>query len=49
MNELSGTRKEESKKGIKVIWSGETTEERNGVAIIVSPTYAEMVTYSECI
>jgi hypothetical protein len=33
----------------KIIWSGKTTEKRNGAAIIVSPTHAEMVTEYECI
>jgi exonuclease III len=45
----TGQGRKKLREGYKIIWSGETTEKRNGVAIIVSPTYAEMVTDSECI
>jgi hypothetical protein len=42
-----GQRTEKLTEGYEIIWSGKTTEKRNRVAIIISPTYAEMVTDSE--
>jgi delta-aminolevulinic acid dehydratase/porphobilinogen synthase len=51
LSEIKWTRhgRKKLRKGYKLIWSGETTEKRNEAAIIVSPTYAEMVTESRCI
>jgi hypothetical protein len=37
------------REGYEIIWSGETAEKRNGIAIIVSPTYEEMATRSKCV
>jgi hypothetical protein len=39
-----GQGRKKLKEGYEVILCGETTEKRNGVASIVSPTYAEMIT-----
>jgi exonuclease III len=42
-------RRKKLREGCEIIWSSKTVEKRNGVAIIVSPIYTEMVTESECI
>jgi exonuclease III len=42
-------RRKKLREEFEIIWSGEITEKRNGVAIIVSPTHVEMVTQTECI
>jgi hypothetical protein len=36
------------REGYKISWSGETSDERNGVTITVIPTYSKMVTETEC-
>jgi hypothetical protein len=45
----TGQGRKKLREGYETIWPGETTENRNGVTIIVNPTYAEMITESECI
>lgn len=42
-----GQGRKKQREGYEIIWSDESTEERSGVEVIVSPTYAEFVTQSE--
>jgi exonuclease III len=44
-----GQGRKKLRQGYEVIWSGETKEKRNAVAVIMCQTYAEMVTESESI